>query len=504
MKNAINPTRAQNFSDWYQEVIKAADMAEHSVVRGCMIIKPWGYAIWEAIQKALDKMIKETGHQNVYFPLLIPLSFLEKEAAHVEGFAKECAVVTHHRLDTGPDGKLRPSPDAVLTEPFIIRPTSETIIGNAMSKWVQSYNDLPVLINQWCNVMRWEMRTRLFLRTSEFLWQEGHTAHATEEEAMDETLKMLDVYEKLAIDHLAIPVIKGEKTPNERFPGAVHTYTIEAMMQDGKALQAGTSHFLGQNFSRAYDITFMDKQQQLSHAWTTSWGLSTRMIGALIMTHSDDDGLVLPPRIAPEQIILIPVAMNDSDMNFVLEYCDQLARDLRQLTFHQENLRVIVDKSNKRAGEKFWGAVKKGIPIRIEVGRREIEAGELSLSRRDKAPKEKLPVKREQLLATISSILQDIHQQLFNRALKMRENNTHQISNVAELEKMFAGEEENQNTFALAHIDLAIENEPKMVDTLKRLKLSTRCMPFDNQSEEGTCIFSGNKTKNIVIVSRAY
>lgn len=504
IKTAINPTRSHNFAEWYQEVIKAADLAEHSVVRGCMIIKPWGYALWETVQKVLDKMIKETGHQNVYFPMLIPLSFLEKEAAHVEGFAKECAIVTHYRLEAGQDGKLIPSSDAKLTEPYIIRPTSETIIGNAMSNWVQSYNDLPVMINQWCNVMRWEMRTRLFLRTSEFLWQEGHTAHATEEEAISEALTMLNVYEKLVTDYLAIPVIKGEKTPNERFPGAVNTYSIEAMMQDGKALQAGTSHFLGQNFSRAYDIKFTDKNQQVDYSWTTSWGVSTRLIGALIMTHSDDDGLVLPPRIAPEQIILIPVVMNESDQAYIFEYCDQLAQSLRKLQFNHEPLRVIIDKTNRRTGDKFWGSVKKGIPLRIEIGRREIEAGVISVSRRDKPAKEKVSFKADQLLESIGTLLEDIQHQLFDRALKFRQANTYEIQTMADLEKQFSKEEDSGNKFVLAYFDPAVENESAVAEKLKALKLTTRCLPFAEQQASGTCIFSGKRTNHKVILARAY
>jgi prolyl-tRNA synthetase len=503
IKNAITPTRNQNFAEWYQEVIKAADLAEHSVVRGCMIIKPWGYAVWESIQKILDKMIKETGHQNAYFPLLIPLSFLEKEAAHVEGFAKECAIVTHYRLESDGHGKLIPSPDAVLSEPLIIRPTSETIIGNAMAKWVCSYNDLPVLLNQWCNVVRWEMRTRLFLRTTEFLWQEGHTAHATQEEAVFETLKMLDVYERLAKDYLAIPVIKGEKTTSERFPGAVNTYCIEAMMQDGKALQAGTSHFLGQNFSQAYGIRFTDEQQQLSYAWTTSWGSTTRLIGALIMTHSDDDGLVLPPAIAPEQVILLPVIMNEEDRVRIITYCEELAQELRKLSYLDESLRVAIDKTNRRGGEKFWGAVKKGIPIRIEIGKREIESGVFPISRRDKPAKEKNSNSREEILSTISDVLVDIQHQLYERALKFRQDNTREVNSFSELRELFSVDENSQNKFAVAYFDPLIDEDPNFIKNLKELKLTTRCIPFE-EYDEGICIFSGNKTNKKVILARAY
>ncbi len=502
--NAISPTRSENFPEWYQEVIKTADLAEHSPVRGCMILKPRGFALWEAIQRILDKMIKQTGHQNVYFPLLIPLSFLEKEAAHVEGFAKECAVVTHYRLEADSTGKLVPSPNAELAEPLIIRPTSETIIGDAMSRWVQSYQDLPILINQWCNIMRWEMRTRMFLRTSEFLWQEGHTAHATDAEAIQETLTMLEVYAQLAEEFLAIPVIKGEKTANERFPGAVNTYTIEAMMQDGKALQAGTSHFLGQNFSRAYAIEFTDKQQQTHHAWTTSWGLSTRIIGALIMAHSDDDGLVLPPRIAPDQIIIIPVAMKEADLEDVMEFCTQLARDLKTVNAFAEPLRVSIDKSERRAGEKFWDAVKKGTPLRIEVGRREIESGLFSLSRRDRPAKEKASLSREELIAQVSQLLAEIQDNLFNRALQFQNEHTAEISTLAELRELFSQGEDQQNNFALVYFDPAVEGEPAVVEVFKELKLTARCIPFMEQNSEGYCIFSGNKTDKKVLLARAY
>lgn len=503
-KTAITPTRQENFAEWYQEVIKAADLAEHSAVRGCMIIKPWGYAIWEFLQKALDKMIKDTGHQNVYFPMLIPVSYLEKEAAHVEGFAKECAIVTHYRLEGDGTGKLIPSPDAELAEPFVIRPTSETIIGTAMAKWVQSYNDLPVLINQWCNVMRWEMRTRLFLRTTEFLWQEGHTAHADAKEAQAEAHMMLNVYEELAANHLAIPVIKGEKTASERFPGAVNTFCIEAMMQDGKALQAGTSHFLGQNFSTAYDIKFTDKNQQSSYAWTTSWGVTTRLIGALIMTHSDDDGLVLPPRVAPEQIVLIPFAMNDEDQAIVYEYCDKLALEIRKLHFHDEPVRVFVDKSAKRAGEKFWSAVKKGIPLRVEIGKREIEAGTISLTRRDKPAKEKTTLKREEFLTHVTTLLKEIQYNLLERAKTYQAENTREVKSLSELEQMFKGDEDKKIGFALAYFDTNIESQDNIVEKMKSLKITTRCIPFSNDDSEGTCIFSGKKIRTKVIFARAY
>ena len=502
-KTAITPTRADDFAKWYQEVIKAADLAEHSAVRGCMIIKPKGYAIWENIQSNLDYMIKETGHQNVYFPMLIPLSFFEKEAEHVAGFAKECAVVTHYRLVEDGHGKLKVDPEAQLTEPYVIRPTSETVIGDAMSQWVQSYNDLPVLVNQWCNIMRWEMRTRLFLRTAEFLWQEGHTAHSSENEAREETLKMLDVYETLAQDFMAIPVIKGEKTPSERFPGASNTYTIEAMMQDGKALQAGTSHFLGQNFSKAYEIKYLDQNQQLNFAWTTSWGVSTRLIGALIMTHSDDDGLVIPPRIAQEHIQIIPMAMKEEDKVLVTEYVETLKNQLKNISYHDQKIRVAIDNTEKRAGDKFWQSVKRGTPIRIEIGAREVAANQITLSQRNLPAKEKTTITKDELLETIVKRLDDIQLDLFTKAKAFQQKNIIEINELSQLEKMFASDDENQkNQFALAYFD--VDQEEKYLEKLKSLKITSRCIPFAMQKGEGVCIFSGNKTQHKVIFARAY
>ncbi|MFM8172844.1 MAG: aminoacyl--tRNA ligase-related protein, partial [Pirellulaceae bacterium] len=361
-KTAISPTRTEDYPEWYQQVIKAADLAENSPVRGCMVIKPWGYALWENMQRVLDRKFKETGHQNAYFPLFIPMSYLEKEAEHVEGFAKECAVVTHHRLE--PDGKGGLRPAGPLEEPLIVRPTSETIIGEMYARWVQSYRDLPILINQWANVVRWEMRTRLFLRTAEFLWQEGHTVHATAEEAMEETRRMLDVYADFAENTMAVPVVRGEKTPKERFPGAVNTFSIEAMMQDRKALQAGTSHFLGQNFAKAQQIRYQDPQGELVYAWTTSWGVSTRLIGALIMTHSDDDGLVLPPRLAPAHVVILPIYRDDAQRTEVLEYCHKLKQQIAALRYDDQPLRVEMDDRDLRGGEKKWYHVRRGVPIR--------------------------------------------------------------------------------------------------------------------------------------------
>src|SRR5581483_9716206 len=381
-QTAIQPTRDENYPEWFQAVIKASDIAEHSPVRGCMVIKPWGYGIWENMQRILDGMFKASGHVNAYFPLFIPLSFLEKEATHVEGFAKECAVVTHHRLEKGKDGKLVPAGE--LEEPLIVRPTSETIIGAMYAKWVESYRDLPILINQWANVVRWEMRTRMFLRTTEFLWQEGHTAHATEAEAREETLRMLETYAHFAEKYLALPVIKGEKTPSERFPGAVNTYTIEMMMQDRKAPQGGTSHFLGQNFAKASDIKFRDIDGEVRHAWTTSWGATTRLIGAMVMAHSDDDGLIVPPRVATSHIVILPVIHKEETKKDVLSYCHSLAGELRHVNYEGRPLNVIVDDREMRGGDKLWSWVKKGVPMRIEVGPRDIAANRLPIARRDR------------------------------------------------------------------------------------------------------------------------
>jgi prolyl-tRNA synthetase len=504
-QNAMPITREENFAEWYQEVIKASDLAEHAVVRGCMIIKPWGYALWENIQAVLDKWIKETGHDNVYFPMLIPLSFMQKEAEHVEGFAKECAVVTHYRLEDDGQGNLIPAPDAKLAEPYILRPTSETIIGDAMASWMHSYKDLPIKINQWANIMRWEMRTRLFLRTSEFLWQEGHTAHATAEEAQSEALTMLDVYEKLAVEYLAIPVIKGEKTLGERFPGAVNTYCIEAMMQDGKALQAGTSHFLGQNFSKAHNMLFTNKEQKEELAWTTSWGVSTRLIGALVLTHSDDDGLVLPPRIAPSHVILIPVIMNEADSDKILAYCDALAHDLKQVSYFGNPVKVSIDKKDDRAGVKFWRAVKKGVPLRVEIGLREIEGNNLSVSRRDKPAKEKVSLTREALISSVPVLLDEIHHNLYQRALDMRNAKTVEINTLADLENHFQQDENSCIGWAVGYLDISIEDTPTVTEKLKGMKLTVRCI-LNNEKDTPSkpCIFSGKAVSTRGIFARAY
>jgi len=502
-KHAISPTREENYPEWYQQVIKAADLAEHSPVRGCMVIKPWGYTLWENMQRVLDKKFKDTGHQNACFPLFIPLSFLEKEATHVEGFAKECAVVTHHRLEKGADGKLIPAGE--LEEPLIVRPTSETIIGSMFAKWVESYRDLPLLINQWANVVRWEMRTRMFLRTTEFLWQEGHTAHATEQEAREETEKMLSVYEAFAREHLAIPVVMGEKTPSERFPGAVSTYTIEAMMQDRKALQGGTSHFLGQNFAKASEIRFRTEQGDLQYAWTTSWGMTTRMIGAMIMVHADDDGMVLPPRIASAQIVIIPVIHKEETKEAVLAACRELTAKLRSLSYFGYPLQVICDERDLRGGEKVWSWIKKGVPIRLEIGPRDVAAGKVCMSRRDRPHKETKDMTNEELLQQIPVVLDEIHETLYQKALGFRQAHTHKIDNKEEFYRFFTPKNPEQpeahGGFALCHWS----GDPEVEEIVKRdLNVTIRCIPLDSPEEDGVCVITGKKSTRRVIFAKSY
>ena len=495
-KHAISPLRSENYPEWFQQVIKESDLAEHSVVRGCMVIKPWGYAIWENMQRELDDQFKATGHMNAYFPLFIPLSHLEKEAEHVEGFAKECAVVTHHRLV--PDGKGKLKPASPLDEPLVVRPTSETIIGESYAKWVQSYRDLPILINQWANVVRWEMRTRLFLRTTEFLWQEGHTVHATKEEAVQETLQMLDVYADFAKNHMAMPVVKGEKTADERFPGAVSTYTIEALMQDGKALQAGTSHFLGQNFAKAAGIKFIDRNETEQIAWTTSWGVSTRLIGGLIMTHSDDDGLILPPRLAPKHIAIIPIYRNDEERAQVLEYCDKLRTELQSMYFHNRKILVELDDRDLSNGVRTWHHIKRGVPIRLQIGPRDIANDSVFMGRRDQPTQEKNGISRTEFIGTVTNILEEMQSNLLARAEKYRTENTKEVTTFKEFEEHFT--EKNSSGYVLCP---AIDT-PEWTDKIKPFKVTARCIPLEQDAPKSPCIFTGKETKTNILFAKSY
>ena len=507
-QTAITPTREQNYPEWYQQVVKAADLAEPSDVRGCMVIKPWGYALWENMQRVLDGMFKDTGHVNAYFPLFIPLSYLEKEAQHVEGFAKECAVVTHHRLEAGPDGKL--SPTGKLEEPLVVRPTSETIIGATYAKWVKSYRDLPILINQWANVVRWEMRTRLFLRTAEFLWQEGHTAHATQEEAVEETRKMIDVYAKFAQDYMAMPVIRGEKTAGERFPGAVDTYSIEAMMQDRKALQAGTSHFLGQNFSKAQEIKFLSSAGKEEFAWTTSWGVSTRLIGGLLMTHSDDDGLVLPPRLAPQHVVVLPIYRNDEERGPVIDYCNKLKAELIAQVYDGAPVRAIVDDRDLPRADKKWQQVKRGVPVIVEIGPRDIQGDTLMPKRRDESAGEKKPaIARSEFVAKIADELAAMQVGLFERAKAHRAANTKTITDLKEFEAYFTPKSqenpEMHGGFAICHFTEGPETDA----VLGKLKVTIRCIPLSDEpgfesATSGTCLFTGKPTTQRAIFAKSY
>lgn len=501
-QTAITPTREEDYPEWFQQVIKAADMAENSPVRGCMVIKPWGFGIWENIQRQLDDRIKSTGHENAYFPLFIPLSYLEKEASHVEGFAKECAVVTHHRLEEK-DGKLIPTGE--LEEPLIVRPTSETIIGESFSRWIESYRDLPLLINQWANVVRWEMRTRMFLRTTEFLWQEGHTAHANEKEAVHETRKMLEVYREVLEEILAVPVILGEKSEGERFPGAVSTYSLEAMMQDRKALQAATSHYLGQNFSKSSNIRFSNQEGQIEFAYTTSWGLSTRVIGAMIMCHGDDDGLRLPPRVATKQIVIIPVVPKAEMQTQIFEFCDKVAEDLRKAQFYGRGLTVIVDKRDKRGGEKNWEWIKKGIPLRIEIGPKDIESNCAMVCRRDKPHKEKQKVAVDQLSIEVLALLEAIQKGYYNKAKEYRDAHLrHDITTFEELKAYMtpknADKPEIHGGFVLAKWC----GDPASEKMLEELKVTVRCLPLEQSGTEGTCILTGRKATLDAVFAKSY
>ena len=483
--------RSDNYSQWYNELVVKADLAEQSAVRGCMVIKPYGYAIWEKMQRTLDDMFKATGHQNAYFPLLIPKSFLCREAEHVEGFAKECAVVTHYRLKNDPDGNgVVVDPEAKLEEELIIRPTSETIIWNTYKNWIHSYRDLPILVNQWANVMRWEMRTRMFLRTAEFLWQEGHTAHATREEAEAEAKKMLEVYADFAENYMAVPVIKGVKSPNERFAGAVDTYTIEAMMQDGKALQSGTSHFLGQNFAKAFDVTYINKENKPEYVWATSWGVSTRLMGALIMTHSDDNGLVLPPHLAPIQVVIVPIYKDAEGLAKISERVDSIVKNLRA-----KGISVKYDDAdNKRPGFKFADYEVKGVPVRLALGARDLENGTVEVMRRDTLEKETLPL--DGIEEAVAGLLEGIQKNLLEKARKYRE----EMTTTADTYEEFKEKIENGG-FILAHWDGTPETEEKIKE---ETKATIRCIPFDGDTTPGVCMVTGKPSARRVIFARSY
>ena len=485
------PKRSENYSEWYNEIVKRADLAENSAVRGCMVIKPYGYAIWEKMQRALDDMFKATGHQNAYFPLFVPKSFLEKEEEHATGFAKECAVVTHYRLKPNPDGKgLVVDPNAKLEEELVIRPTSEAVIWNTYKTWIQSWRDLPLLINQWANVVRWEMRTRLFLRTAEFLWQEGHTAHATKAEAVEETNKMLGVYATFAEDWMALPVIKGAKSPNERFAGAEDTLCIEALMQDGKALQSGTSHFLGQNFAKSFDVKFVNKENQLEFAWATSWGVSTRLIGALIMAHSDDNGLVLPPKLAPVQVVIIPIYKTPEDLAKISEKINPLYEELKARGISVK----YDDGDNQRSGWKFAEYELKGVPVRLGLGMRDFENGTIEVARRDTLSKESRQF--EGVADYVENLLDEIQANIYQKALKFRVENTFPVDTWKEFQAQI-----EKGGFILAHWDGTAETEEKIK---AETKATIRCIPFDAVSETGTDVYSGKPSNQRVVFARAY
>lgn len=486
------PKRSEDYSGWYNELVKSADLAENSAVRGCMVIKPYGYSIWEKMQQELDRRFKETGHSNAYFPLFIPKSYLSKEASHVEGFAKECAVVTHYRLKNSPDGKgVIVDPDAKLEEELIVRPTSETIIWNTYKNWVQSYRDLPILVNQWANVVRWEMRTRLFLRTAEFLWQEGHTAHATQQEAEAEAQQMLEVYADFAENIMALPVLKGVKTPNERFAGAIDTYCIEALMQDGKALQAGTSHFLGQNFAKAFDVKFTAKDNKLDFVWGTSWGVSTRLMGALIMAHSDDEGLVLPPNLAPIQVVIVPIYKTEEQLNAISEKVNGWKKELIK-----HGISVKFDNRDTQSpGWKFAEYELKGVPIRIAIGPRDLENNTCEVARRD--TKEKFSVNCDEIVQLIPELLKKIQDNIYQKALSFKNQNTIEVNSWEEFKKAI----DTKGGFISAHWDGTSETEEKIKE---ETKATIRCIPLNNKQEAGKCIFTGNPSKERVIFALNY
>ncbi len=480
-----------NYSQWYNDLVMKADLAENSAVRGCMVIKPYGYAIWEKMQAQLDKMFKDTGHMNAYFPLFIPKSYLSKEADHVEGFAKECAVVTHYRLKNSPDGKgVVVDPNAKLEEELIVRPTSETIIWSTYKNWIQSYRDLPILVNQWANVVRWEMRTRLFLRTAEFLWQEGHTAHATQEEAMDEAVKMLNVYSEFAEKFMALPVVKGIKSANERFAGALETFCIEAMMQDGKALQAGTSHFLGQNFAKAFDVQFVNKDNKMDYVWATSWGVSTRLMGALIMAHSDNNGLVLPPKLAPIQVVIVPIYKNQEQLSKIADKIEHLLQKLKT-----ENISVKFDDSdNKKPGWKFAEYELKGVPVRLAIGNRDLENGTVEIMRRDTLTKQ--TVSFDGIDEYIIALLDEIQDNIYKKALDFRKGITREVNSYEEFKQ-----EIEKGGFLSAHWDGTPETEEKIK---AETKATIRCIPLDRKEEKGVCIVSGKPSEGRVLFARSY
>jgi prolyl-tRNA synthetase len=484
-------SKEEDYSQWYNDLVIKADMAEYSPVRGCMIIKPYGYSIWEKMQSVLDKMFKDTGHTNAYFPLFIPKSFFSKEASHVEGFAKECAVITHYRLKNDGQGNIVVDEEAKLEEELIVRPTSETIIWNTYKGWIQSYRDLPILVNQWANVVRWEMRTRLFLRTSEFLWQEGHTAHATAEEAIAEAEQMLEVYADFAENWLALPVVRGRKTPNERFAGALDTLCIEALMQDGKALQAGTSHFLGQNFAKAFDVKFTSKENKLDYVWATSWGVSTRLIGALIMSHSDDAGLVLPPKLAPIQVVVVPIYKHDEELENITSYVNALSTDLKA-----KNITVKFDnRDTHRPGAKFAEYELKGVPVRVAIGSRDMQNGTVELARRDTKSKE--TVSQAGLAYRIEQLLEDIQQNIYQKALSFRAENTREVNDYQEFKRLL----DEEPGFLSAHWDGTSETEQRIKE---ETKATIRCIPLNNKQEAGKCILTGRPSTQRVLFARAY